>query len=300
MIQRAALLALLAAPIATAAQTPSSGQVLPDDDDKYIGRAECPDAEMGLSWLATLESDQTYPLANPVYAIYTSNDPDCASDTGDTTAAVRTGITGGTTLRVQVYPGTTGDPPLLVSQFISPFGLETCTGTTDTTVYVCAWLTAEGETTVRARAKGFFTLQLAVPNAPTNVSVRPSENALEVSWTASSGGTTVKDYRACATNTLAPAEVHCADWVTGTSVRIGGLRNGDPYTVAVVARSLGDNESTAANAPEAVAPVAIDDFWEHYANSGGQEEGGCATGGGAGLLALLGALALRAAGRRRP
>jgi uncharacterized protein (TIGR03382 family) len=45
--------------------------------------------------------------------------------------------------------------------------------------------------------------------------------------------------------------------------------------------------------------VAIDDFWEHYAGAGGQEEGGCTTGGGAGALAALGLLALGALGRKR-
>jgi hypothetical protein len=302
MLPRATLLALLAAPIAAGAQTPTSGQVLFPDDDQYIGQAECAaDAGMGLSWLVALESGQVYPVLNPLYAIYTSNDPDCAdtnTSTGDVTVAVQTDIPGGTTLRVQTYPGTTGDPAPVVSRFTSPLSLDCASP--DTSVYVCVRLTAQGESTVRGTAKGYFTLQLAAPNAPTGVSVRPSESALVVSWTASTGSPAVKDYQARATNVGDPGDVHVSDWVTGTSARIEGLVNGTSYDVVVVARSLGDNLSVEAAAPAPAAPVPIDDFWEHYVAAGGQEEGGCTTGGGAGLLALLGALALRAAGRRRP
>ena len=303
MLPRTALLALLAAPIAAGAQTPTIGQVLFPDDDQYIGQAECTgDAEMGLSWLVALESGQAYPVVNPLYAIYTSNDPDCAdtnTSTGDVTVAVQTDIPGavGTTPRVQAYPGLTGDPAPVVSRFTSPLSLG-CSSA-DTTVYVCVRLTAQGETTVRGTAKGYFRLQLAAPNAPTGVSVRPSESALVVSWTASTGTVTVKDYQARATNVADPGDVHASGWVSGTSARIEGLVNGTFYDVVVVARSLGDNESVEAAAPAPVAPVPVDDFWEHYVAAGGREEGGCTTGGGAGALAALGLVALRALGRRR-
>jgi hypothetical protein len=303
MKRRSALLALLAAPVAAGAQTtPSSGQVLFTSESRYIGQAECAaDAGMSLSWLVALESGQTYPVLDPLYAIYTSNDPDCAdtnTTTGDITEPVQTEIPGGATLRVEAYPGTTGDPAPAVSRFLGPLGLDCASA--DTKVYACVELTAQDDTTLRGRAKGYFDLQLAAPNPPTDVSVRPSEEALAVSWTASAGSPSVKDYRASATNVDEPLDVHYSGWVGGTSTRIEGLSNLHAYDVAVVARSFGDNLSDEADAPGPVQPVAIDDFWEHYTGAGGQEEGGCSTGGGAGLLALLGALALRGAGRRRP
>lgn len=163
-------------------------------------------------------------------------------------------------------------------------------------VWVCShWF--DGSATRRGYASGKFIVQVAAPNAPTGVNVGVGDTRLTVSWTPSTGGAVVADrYYAVATPTAGGTPVQSST-TNGDEVTISGLTNGTEYSVVVYALSVGGNPSVASD-PGTGTPQPVDDFWEHYQNLQGREEGGCGT-GGAGPLALLGVAALLVRLRRR-
>jgi hypothetical protein len=87
---------------------------------------------------------------------------------------------------------------------------------------------------------------------------------------------------------------------TSKSIRIGGLDNGVDYRVVLVAVDPARNPR---GLDLGVArPQPARDFWEDYKDRGGTAEGGCATGGGAGLaggLLVVGLVGLVGLVRRR-
>jgi hypothetical protein len=83
----------------------------------------------------------------------------------------------------------------------------------------------------------------------------------------------------------------------GGSCRISGLTDLACYDVSVVGYSASRNPSRASNPSVPGVPVPVDDFWKHYTNDGGREQGGC--GGPVGALALLALLPLLPRLRRR-
>jgi hypothetical protein len=172
----------------------------------------------------------------------------------------------------------------------------------------------------------------APPAAPTGVTVVSADSGLLVTWTAPSDTSTIGGYQVLCSPApaaaVAPAYTICANaippdrtgpfatldpslvcsgLVTGTSVRVHGLTNGTAYAIAVV--SVASNGTPGAPS-DAVAgtPAPTVGFDDLYKNSGGMAQGGCILGGGPprpgaaaplGVVAALGALALRGRRRRR-
>jgi hypothetical protein len=314
MIPRAVAAALIAAPLAARAAlpTPAAGAMAFSDPPAthvtspsanagyYIGTAQCNSgAAMQITWLAQTTGTSVYPPTSAVYAIVASSSSasNCSSGTNQTLATPNG--SNGATPSVETYTGLTLD------QFLAAAGYAgACSGTTDRTVFVCAQLyNGTDRNTQLGSANGSFVIQVASPQAPAGASVvvTPGDSALNVSWTASAAPPAVKSYQAIA-RPPGCTTAACAKYsgsVTTTSATIGGLTNGVTYTVTVQAQSLGGNLSTESTPAQSGTPIPIQDFFDFYQSQGGRDPGGCATGGGAGLLAAGAALALLARLRRR-
>ena len=123
-----------------------------------------------------------------------------------------------------------------------------------------------------------FKWDFEAPATPTDIAVEPGEGNLKVSWTddANASDTEYKLYWSEKEFTDEEKENDSVSSKSGISVKsfqIDGLEVGKAYYVAVAAVDDFENESAISD-PVAETPVAVDDFWEHYKKSGGQEEGG--------------------------
>lgn len=150
-----------------------------------------------------------------------------------------------------------------------------------------------------------ITVDSRPPAAPTLTAVEALEGGLVARWTMPTETLGAAGYRVYVTP---PGGAETVTDVTGGAVRelsLDGLALGTPYAVQVSAvdaagnparpSTLG-NESARSNTLSGT-PVAIQDFFERYGQVGGQETGGCAS-GGVPLFALAG-LGLLARRRRR-
>jgi uncharacterized protein (TIGR03382 family) len=139
------------------------------------------------------------------------------------------------------------------------------------------------------------------PNAPT---VTPGDSHLVLDWTTSDSSAQSYDVFAVPQGTPVDITRTAASNLVTTHADIdhdsfgNGLRDGQTYDLFVrSADAFGNDSNLSPSTPG--TPVQIDDFYNHYRNSGGSAPGGggCASGGGVGALALLGLVA--ALGRRR-
>jgi hypothetical protein len=187
---------------------------------------------------------------------------------------------------------------LLASEFVAATGY-TCSETLTRTIYVCVHFFPLNQSTPSASATGQLQLDLKAPAKPINVAVTPGEEALRVAWDEGTGGQAdTSYYRIRAQSADArDTSAHESGKTTSTSGRIEGLVEGVEYQVTVIAFSDADNESEPSAAVPGT-PVPVEDFFEHYGASGGQEQGGCAS-GPAGALGILGAALALAFHRRR-
>jgi hypothetical protein len=293
-----AVVAVVPGSVGAAPANPTEGQVT--FDETYVGAAHCADGanvDVVLSWQIKMSSGTYLGLTDPQYTITASTASSCPTEnTAVKTLDLKT-VAG--TGQTQTYPGS-GQQALTVEDFKTAVGYTCDAG--DKTIYVCVSLRDGATGDSVGNAAGVFYLQVTAPNAPTGVVVTPSEQALNVAWTAPSTGPEVDYYEATAFQVGTTTVVSTVKVTSGTSGRIGGLVNGTVYDVAVRGFSLGGNEgpySALSTSPAADrTPVPIDDFWEYYKDRGGAETG-CASGGGLGALAALGVLAAMARRRRR-
>lgn len=179
-----------------------------------------------------------------------------------------------------------------------------------TNINICVAVSS-GNTVADQTARATLKVDASKPAAPSGVTVTVGDGALNVSWSVGSGGSAAPtSYTATASPVGAGAGTCSAATASGptqesctvngsgsTSCRIDGLTNNACYAVTVQAISAIKNPS-ANSQPAYGMPAPVDDFWRHYLNAGGREEGGCGS-GGAGLFALLAALPLLPRLRRR-
>jgi len=114
------------------------------------------------------------------------------------------------------------------------------------------------------------------PDQPQNLQVSAGEGNLKVTWEddSGSGADHYKVYWSDEQfdgDTLDKASSKGS--ITAKTYQISGLEVGTTYFVGVTAVDEVGNES---ELPELLngTPISVDDFWEHYQKSGGQEEGG--------------------------
>jgi hypothetical protein len=299
MLRKAALLACLAAPLAAGAQTPVAGTIT-FAPNAIIGAAECASSTdaITLTWTTSVVTGGS--LQNAFYRIQASNTASCPDTdvvNGRITGLLVDNLT--PTAFTQAYPSGLGDTPILHSDLAAAAGYDCASP--DSTIYVCVELLPIGTGTALGSATGTVKLQLTAPPAPSITGIVPGDKALTIAWQdGPDNGTAAASYRveAQADDPLQDAALH-EGTTSSRSLRLSGLKNlsgGAQYRVVVYARSEGENESPA-SAPAFETPQPVQDFWDYYAGSGGQEQGGC--GGPAGALSLLSLAAVAGLLRRR-
>ncbi|WP_242370657.1 fibronectin type III domain-containing protein [Anaeromyxobacter sp. SG26] len=302
-MRRALLLAALALPALVRAQTAGTVTFTPDN---LLGSADCDPAStttVSLSWAVTATG-----VAGGTYRVYASS----RAPTSTTTNAVKlcdtSDVPADSVRAAQIGDdiSATANPQsadFRTADFVLATGYS-CAETTARTIYVCVHFIPSGQTDASASATGSMKLDLKAPASPANVTVEPGEQGLRVSWDHGTGGAADASYfkiHAVATDATKDARDHWSGKIldeTGRlSGRIDGLTNLVEYQVTVIAYSSADNASQPSDPPKLGTPQPVEDFWEYYHSSGGQEQGGCAS-GPAGALGILGA-ALALAFRRR-
>lgn len=313
-MRRSLLLAALAvlAPAPGLAQTMGTVTVVTTDgDDAFINIAECAGVgetgDLSLAWNVALETGTS--VQGGFFRVFASNkaagttaprycladDPQNGTFTyqvgGDTTATT----TGGTV-------GTDSRATAAFVKTPTPF---VCTeGAPDQTVYVCAEYWPDQTTGRKGGAVGQLVISLTRPAAPTGVSATPGDGALNVSWSAGTGGAAeTRFYRVVLKEN--GTIVSTSKDTSATTLRVTGLQNLHTYDIEVFALSAAKNPSSTAGTATGT-PLPVDDFWQVYAKGPcdpaapcpGREQGGCGA-GGTGAFALLGVSALLVVSRRR-
>jgi hypothetical protein len=151
-----------------------------------------------------------------------------------------------------------------------------------------------------------FQLDTVPPNPPVLDGVSPINAGLKVNWSAPTTGERPSHYIVTATapgQTTVTKEIDSTANTANTSIK--GLTNDVAYTVTVVAlddSGLDVNDSDAnrsepSNALEGT-PIPVTSFIEQFSDDTGEDVGGCASSGAAGL-AWFGVLAVLLARRKR-
>lgn len=298
------LAAALAAPALAGAQV-ADGVLQPISGDEFVNAGQCAGSDTSptaLVWnthvTALFSQGGTYRLfASNKQPGTTGTDANFCPETDDVANGVRAGQVGADFDAIS--QSVTASKDFSPLEMVRAAGYDACDATSEKTIYLCVhWYDANGAR--NGWAKGSVKLSLTVPAAPTGVSLTPGDSALNVRWSAGTGGAVdATDYSVVATTTDAsdPAGTHAFGKTNDTTYRASGLVNGVTYSVVVYAYSKAGNQS-AASAAVTGTPLPVSDFWDVYRQRGGTEEGGCAS-GPAGALALLGTAALLALARRK-
>jgi len=298
---RRVLLALLALPASALAQ--STGAIVANTST--INIAQCtgtPNTELGLNdtmtlsllWSVTLNGTVAF-NTNGLYRLYAANQQPAAGQ--GTGTSCTTPANSSTTSFVSGQVGS--DLPAGAQTTTVPVGFNmsavvaaagfNCTDATTATVYLCVQWVNGGSPD--GWATSTITLDRTTPSAPTLASVSGGDSTLYLNCSGSDA-----TYKATATS-LADSSVHFSSQLSSCgNLNVGGLTNGQEYSVVVYGMNSANNPSLASNSVVGT-PVPTDDFWTLYKKDGGRDEGGCSSGGAAGLL---GALALLRLKRRRP
>jgi hypothetical protein len=302
MARRLALLAVLLAPPSLGlAQTTAFTVNESNDQDSFINIAECSNAVSDTLTFNFTVPFTTTPPANSTFTLVASDKSGCPTDSAsgahNTTISAQIPPTIGTSSASGVFPFS-GAAAVQVNNLLNQVGIPSpACSASNTNVFFCVTLSGvTGATTT-----GNIGVDLQKPPPPVLQSVSPGDGALNVSWTAGAGGIdggtgTAASYKIVATDPAGNA--HTSDPISDPKGgRITGLTNNVTYTVVVLARSQGNNQSDASNSLTGT-PVDVLDFWRSYKQDGGREQGGCAT-GAASLVALLALAPLALRVRRR-
>lgn len=298
------LAAILAAPALAGAQV-ADGVLQPVAGDEFLNAAQCAGTDttpVELVWNTHVNSLAFTP--GGTYRLFASNTQPATTGT-DANFCPETDVVADSVRAAQVgddldatSQAVTASLEFSPLEIVQASGYDACDATSEKTIYLCVhWYDASG---VRnGWAKGTVRLSFAAPAAPVGVSVTPGDGALNVGWSEGTGGEDPTEFGVVATTTdpRDPAGTHEYGRTNDNSFRARGLVNGVTYTVVVYAFSAAGNRSEASAAVTGT-PQSVSDFFDRYQQSGGAEEGGCAS-GSAGALALLGTAALLALARRK-
>lgn len=149
-----------------------------------------------------------------------------------------------------------------------------CNANTDKVTNVYIVLDEGGTVTAQTIA---FEVDLQPPSPPAITDITPGDTSLRVSWedqsNAGEDGITYKVYWCPQefTNSNRDACKHSND-LTALSYQISGLENNKTYFIGVSAKDKHDNEGLLSELSNGT-PVEVQDFFEHYKDSGGKENG---------------------------
>jgi Synergist-CTERM protein sorting domain-containing protein len=267
MLRAVLLLLALVAPSLAVAQITVS-ETSDSFDDQIINIAECEGgvfSNFRFTWQITS-------------AGLTSGDLRVSDQSG---CPQRTTENAANTSAIGTFSSVTGTTDAQSAPTLAPKVGVTCGDGQLRTVYFCAVARVTGggsETSI----SGTFQIDGTIPEIPVITKLDPGDGALEVAWDPAANA---DRYFVSATPVGQPQGFRRE--VSALDHRITGLTNGVQYEVRVTGVSIGGNESPVQTAPPTATPVPVNDFWRLYRGSGGQDEGGCTTGAGAGALALL-------------
>ena len=185
----------------------------------------------------------------------------------------------------------------------------TCDEGSEQDAYVYFLVNDQASTGVNQQIVAFksrFQIDLAGPNVPTLTSVTAGGSNLTVSWKHDDDSKVTASYVYWAALPIDASQVSIgavklqkSEALTTKSYQIKDLTNGIPYYVVVTAVDSHDNESGHSAQGKGV-PIEVLDGWQHYQQSGGEDQGGfapCSAGSqpaGSGwwlaLMALVGVL----------
>lgn len=308
-MRRVFIVVLAALPAVALAITASVGQVLETTNFdavnavSYLNAAQCVGTAttdpVHLEWNIQPLSGVSF-LSTGTYRIFASTlqPPTTGTDAGFCAQTTNTSGTNPVTAgEVDSAPvnAQLQDLPVSGAKVASAVGYGCDPSNEGKTIWICShWENGSG---IRSGfASGHFLVQVVAPAAPVGVVASPGDSALQVGWTAGSGGADVDHYVVTATPAGSTTPAASSGDIKATSTRLGGLANNTAYTVVVVAFSKGGNPSVASAAATGT-PLPVEDFWDWYKLQGGTETGGCAS-GSAGFTALAGVAALLALRRR--
>ena len=149
-----------------------------------------------------------------------------------------------------------------------------CNANTDKVVNIYIVLDENGTVTAQTIS---FEVDLQPPAPPAITDITPGDTSLTVTWedtnNAGEDGITYKVYWCpqMFTNGNKEACKH-SDNLTALSYQISGLENNKEYYIGVAATDKHDNEGILSELDKGT-PVEVQDFFEHYKDSGGRENG---------------------------
>ncbi|HTO98021.1 MAG TPA: MXAN_2562 family outer membrane beta-barrel protein [Myxococcales bacterium] len=188
-------------------------------------------------------------------------------------------------------PANCDDPDLLTRRSANPVTNILCLQ------YVTSGVITTGSVNIK--------YALAKPLPPIGIVVTPGNNHFRLDWSQGDKADTIGTFDVHVVPEGTTPDGGTPAHVTTTNVDIQRTDYGDPvqndagYAVTIIANDTYGNVSDP-SAEVIAIPVPSSDFYDHYRNSGGSAEGGCATGGASAWVAGAGlALALLLRKRRR-
>jgi len=302
MLRRATLLLVLLPGFAlgqTTSGTVTAQVTTTTQSSGQANRAECASTTSLSTWV--ISSSVTPVVANlDRWRLSTANTTTgCATSGGLPAGVFQDVIATGATQQVTSIP---------VNTMATTAGVSTCTQANDVTVNLCVYYLPAGSTTNwQLAGMGTFVFQMAIPPKPVIGSISRGDGQLGVSVAPGTVTATETATRSVTfTVTCTPAGGGTA--TTGGpgnagNIVCGNLTNGTAYTVTAKGFSAANNEgpvSDAVGPNDSTTPLPFLNFWEVYKSDGGQEAGGCGTGGAGALAPALALLAFLAVRRRRP
>jgi hypothetical protein len=294
-VHRVALAAVLCAPAVALAQTPRVTRGTNVNAPLSVGHQACIDNQ---ATLFSYDLVVTPSIGDTVKVFITKDTASCTSTTAD--------------------PTTSPSPPLVQPSQTSQTGSVSATpqqmlldlenGCANTTasaasphvVFFCVRRVTVATPFVASQVLG-GTMQVSFalipPKAPSAPVATAGDSHLKLNWTSNDTGDASYDIFVVTTGTAVDQNRAAATSIYGTSTDVtqdddgNALVNGQQYDVYVRSKDNFGNDSALSAVGQGI-PRQIDDFYNHYRDSGGGAlgGGGCASGGEAGLLAaaLLG------------
>lgn len=282
------LFVLLLAPLSARAQTIS----LTEGSPSTLSRIDCEAAtqpQLTVTWTAPANAE-----TERVFVSRSDSCPKTVTNAGDEIVLV-------SSRPINVNDNTTVGRAVTAGELFDLVGAEgeTCGGATDIDqqVFFCVVFSGTllgNDLTDNVAVR----LDTIPPATPQNVRASPLNEGLLVEWDMP---TDVKGAARYRIHVTPPSGSPVVKTLEGSGLRRGrvdGLVNDTEYTVEVSSVDDAGSSASAGNEsprsePVTGTPVPSVDFWAHYHDAGGQEQGGCASAGTAGLLALLVLFGLR-------
>lgn len=287
-----AAFALLLVPLVAGAQTGVQTIALMEGSPATLSRVDCEAAtqpQLVVTWAAPTSAE-----TERVFVSRSDSCPKTAANPGDEIVLV-------STRNINVNDNTTAGRAVTARELFDLVGAEgeICGDdrNIDQRVFFCVVFSGTllgNDITDNVEVR----LDTTPPATPQDVTASPLNQGLQVEWSMPTDLAGAARYRIYVTPPTGAPIVKTFEGSGLRRGRVDGLVNDTEYTVEVTAVDDAGSTASAGNEsprsePTTGTPVTSVDFWAHYHDLGGQEQGGCASSGGVGLMALVALLFLR-------